>query len=221
MTRGAIRAEEQRWRRGDVLAALGAIVLGVAVAWIVLTVQAMADDLRTANQARDQLARQVERMGGTPVAGPPGSRGEPGESRPGPRGPQGERGEPGPAGPSGKPGADGEDGAAGAAGKDGKGRPGADGEAGTPGAEGPVGPPGPQGEPGPAGPQGERGPGGEQGPVGERGPVGPSCPDGYSLQPPADDPDALVCRRDGAPDPEPGDPPAPQAALDPARRQYP
>ncbi|MEU5580920.1 collagen-like protein [Streptomyces huasconensis] len=218
MTRGAIRAEEQRWRRGDVLAALGAIVLGVAVAWIVLTVQAMADDLRTANEARDQLARQVERMGGTPVAGPPGSRGEPGESRPGPRGPQGERGEPGPAGPSGKPGADGEDGGAGTDGKDGKGRPGADGEAGAPGADGPAGPQGPQGEPGPSGPEG---PAGKDGADGRDGRDGQTCPDGYSLQVPADDPDALVCRRDGAPHPDPtDDPPAPQAALDPQRRQY-
>lgn len=59
------------------------------------------------------------------------------------------------------------------------------------------------------------------GPAGERGPAGPSCPDVYSLKPPADDPDALVCRRDGAPYPEPGNSPAPQAALDPARRQNP
>lgn len=88
MTRGQIRAAERRWRRSDIFAVLGAVVLGVAVAWIVLTVQAMADDLRTANQARDQLGRQVEQMGGTPVAGPPGSRGEPGESRPGPQGTQ-------------------------------------------------------------------------------------------------------------------------------------
>lgn len=209
MTRGEIRAEERRWRRGDVLAALGAIVLGVAVAWIVLTVQAMTDDLRTANEARDQLARQVERMGGTPIAGPPGSRGEPGESRPGPRGPQGppgDTGEPGRTGASGKPGGTGKEGAAGA--------DGADGEPGTDGEPGAAGPPGPQGEPGPAGPRGE------PGPAGERGPAGPACPDGYSLQPPPDDPDSLICRRDGAPDPEP-DRPVPQAALDPARRQYP
>ncbi len=93
------------------------------MAWIVLTLQAVTDDLRTANSARDQLARQVERMGGTPpIAGPPGSRGEPGESRPGPRGPQGppgDTGEPGPTGASGKPGEDARTGKAGAAGADG------------------------------------------------------------------------------------------------------
>ncbi|GGL14399.1 hypothetical protein GCM10010094_89060 [Streptomyces flaveus] len=63
---------------------------------------------------------------------------------------------------------------------------------------------------------------GEKGDTGDRGPAGPSCPDGYSLQPPADDPDALVCRRDVAPDPEPGNGNNPQAAaLAPTRRQYP
>ncbi|MDX3353881.1 hypothetical protein PV703_11285 [Streptomyces sp. ME01-24h] len=34
---------------------------------------------------------------------------------------------------------------------------------------------------------------------GPQGPAGPTCPDGYSLQAPAYDPDALVCRKDGAP----------------------
>lgn len=40
-----------------------------------------------------------------------------------------------------------------------------------------------------------------------QGPPEPDCPDRYSLQPPADDADALVCRRDGAlqPDPSPSD----------------
>ncbi|WP_243274400.1 collagen-like protein [Streptomyces albus subsp. chlorinus] len=40
----------------------------------------------------------------------------------------------------------------------------------------------------------------------------PACPDGYSLQAPAWDPDALVCRRDGAPQPDPSGP-APQSAA--------
>jgi hypothetical protein len=67
------------------------------------------------------------------------------------------------------------------------------------------------------GPRGERG---EKGDTGERGPVGPDCPDGYSLRPPADDPDALVCRRDGAPDPSES-PSSPFAvALDPRRLTY-
>lgn len=221
MTRGQIRAEERRWRRGDGLAIVGAIVLGVVVAWIVLTVQSVTDDLRTANEARDALARQVQGLGEKPVAGPPGSRGDPGRAVVGPRGPRGEPGEPGPTGPSGKPGGDGGKGATGDTGKDGVGEPGADGEPGTSGAngadgaDGVAGPPGPQGEPGPAGPQGEAGQ------AGEPGPAGPTCPDGYSLQAPASDPDALVCRRDGAPAPDPDPEPSPQgAALDPSRRQY-
>ncbi|MEH0657769.1 collagen-like protein [Streptomyces stelliscabiei] len=127
---------------------------------------------------------------------------------PGPAGPDGEDGEdgePGKAGPSGTPGNDGQTGATG-----------------PPGATGPTGPQGdvgPQGPAGPVGPQGERGEKGDTGDTGEQGPPGPACPDGYSLQPPADDPDALVCRRDSAPD-EP-DSNAPQAvALDPQRRLY-
>ncbi|WP_199783147.1 hypothetical protein [Streptomyces alboniger] len=86
-----------------------------------------------------------------------------------------------------------------------------DGEAGAPGAGGTAGPPGPQGEPGPPGKDAD----------GEEGRDGESCPDGYSAQPPTDDPDALVCRRDGTPDPEPDDRPASQTVLDPSRRQYP
>ncbi|MEV5977475.1 collagen-like protein [Streptomyces sp. NPDC052114] len=217
MTRGQIRAQERRWRRGDVLAIVGAIVLGVAVAWIVLSVQAVTDDLRTANQARDALARQVQGLGEKPVAGPPGSRGGPGRSVTGPRGPTGPAGEPGDTGPSGKPGRAGDDGKAGAAGQDGAdGAAGEQGPTGAAGTDGVAGPPGPQGEPGPAGPEG---PAGKDGAAGQDGRDGQTCPDGYSLQAPADDPDALVCRRDGAPPPDPG--PSPQAAaLDPTRRQY-
>ncbi|MFF7550958.1 collagen-like protein [Streptomyces canus] len=122
---------------------------------------------------------------------------------------------PGPPGPSGSPGASG---APGTNGVDGS--PGA---AGEPGAVGPTGPAGAQGEPGPAGPQGEPGPAGPAGPAGADGRDGQACPTGYSWQAPADDPDALVCRKDGAPDPggDPGN--APQAAggaLDPRRTQY-
>lgn len=192
------------------------VVVGFLAVLTVLVVR-QSQDLRTANSARDALARQVQGLGEKPVAGPPGSRGE---SVTGPRGP---RGEPGATGASGKPGEDGDNGEKGANGEKGVGEPGADGEAGAPGtdgqpgasgADGVAGPPGPQGEPGPAGPQGEAGPAGDDGRDGQ------TCPDGYSLQAPADDPDALVCRRDGAPPPEP-DPESPQAAaLDPTRRQY-
>lgn len=213
MNRGQIRAEDRRGRRGDVWAVTAALSLGAALAWILLSVQGLNDDLREANAARDALAQQVQGLGGVPVAGPPGSRGEPGDSVTGPPGEQGTSGPAGPPGPSGSPGPSGAAGTPGAVGA--SGLPGTAGATGAPGAAGPAGPPGPQGEPGPAGPQGEPGPAGEQ------GPAGPSCPAGYSLQAPSYDPDALVCRRDGAPDPEPGNGNGGGLlALDPTRRQY-
>lgn len=206
MTRAQIRAEERRWRRGDVLAVTGALILGAALAWIILSIQAMGHDLQYERARGDALAQQVEGLGGTPVAGPSGTKGEPGDSVTGPPGAQGE---PGPVGPSGQSGTPGKNGS-----------PGPSGEPGAVGATGPAGPAGPQGvqgEPGPAGPQGEQGPKGDPG---ERGPAGPACPDGYSLQAPAYDPDALVCRRDSAPTDD-SEQNAPQAlALDPQRRQY-
>lgn len=157
MTGAAIRAEERRWRRGDLLAVAAAVVVGAAFAWIALSVWTLQQDLRAANHARDALARQVQQLGEKPVAGPPGSRGEPGRSVVGPQGPRGEkgeRGEPGRPAPTITPS---------------PGPPGRDGEDGEPGASvtGPPGPPGPSGAdstvPGPAGPPGERG---EQGPPG-------------------------------------------------------
>ncbi|MFJ4790267.1 collagen-like protein [Streptomyces sp. NPDC088794] len=117
--------------------------------------------------------------GGTPgAAGGQGPSGAPGPS--GPTGPEGPEGSPGPTGPTGDPGPAGTDGATGPA--------------------GPAGGGGGQGAPGAQGPQGE------QGEPGPRGRPGPDCPDGYSLQTPANDPDALVCRRAGtvAPAPSPG-----------------
>lgn len=209
MTRSKLRAEERRWRRGDLLTVATAVLVGAMFAWILLAIQSLTADLHTANEARDALARQVQTLGHKPVAGPPGSRGEPGKTVVGPRGPKGEPGSPGPSGSPGKAGKDGVDGSDGQAG-----------EPGAVGATGPAGPQGPQGEAGPAGPQGEQGPAGEKG---EQGDPGPNCPDGYSLQTPSWDPDALVCRRDGAPNPGPGnsDGSNPQPlALDPQRRQY-
>lgn len=191
--------------RGNALAVGGACLAGAAF----LTVQDLSHDLRDANEARDALAVQVQRLGAKPVAGPPGSRGLPGEGIIGPAGPQGERGPVGPTGPEGMPGD---------TGADGVGEPG---EPGTPGqdgasAVGEPGPTGPQGAPGPAGPPGTDGTNGADG---QDGRDGQTCPDGYSLQPPVDDPDALVCRRDSAPDPDPNTPQA--LGLDPTRRQYP
>jgi hypothetical protein len=49
------------------------------------------------------------------------------------------------------------------------------------------------------------------------GPAGPACPDGYSLQPLTVDPDALVCRKDDAP--QPTAPTTTQPALLPDRRR--
>lgn len=210
-------------RRADLLFAVVGMFGLLALAWVVITMQQLGHDLRAANTARDALARQVQELGASPVAGPPGSRGQPGKGIAGPPGPPGPKGDPGmpaPAitpspGPSGKPGKDGADSTVSGP----TGPPGADST--VPGPPGSPGPPGPQGEPGTAGPQGEPGPAGPQGDRGERGPAGPACSDGYTLQAPVYDPDALVCRKDGAPQPGGDTTPPPGAALDPTRRQYP
>ncbi|GAA1065187.1 hypothetical protein GCM10009574_028000 [Streptomyces asiaticus] len=227
MKRGQLRKEERRWRRGDALAVAGALLLGAVVAWIVLTVQALNHDLRTANQARDALARQVQQLGEKPVAGPPGSRGEPGRSVVGPRGPKGEQGEPGSPGPTGPPGSHGKNGA------NATGKPGPAGPSGDPGAAGNDGQPGaagPQGEPGPAGPQGPQGEKGTPGDTGPRGEQGPP-PSGWTYT----DPQGVTyeCTSDGdgsthytcrsnqpAPEPSPSQGPT-TLGLDPQRRQYP
>lgn len=181
-----------------------------------VAVSTLAGDVRA-------LRAQVQAEGATPVAPDPSQAVEDLDERtrvpvpiPGPRGPAGEPGSPGPSGSPGSPGEDGADGVDGSSGQ--AGDPGATGAPGTAGSAGPAGPAGPQGDPGPAGPQGEQGPAGPQGDV---GPAGPGCPDGYSLQAPAWDPDALVCRRGSAPSDDSDMPSSPLAAgLDP-RRQYP
>lgn len=207
---------------GDVRYTFAALAGLAAVLWLVLMVKDLAGDLREANQARDALASQVQEMGGEPVAGPPGSRGEVGPTGPpgargpsgppGPPGPEGDRGKPG---PSGSPGESGDDGAAGEAGED--------------GAAGPPGPAGPQGEPGPAGPRGEPGP---RGPKGERGPTGPPpsswtfTHDGttYTCTPASEGSTHYTCQADK---PEPSPSPTDEGgllgfpALDPFRRTYP
>ncbi|MEE1808057.1 hypothetical protein [Streptomyces sp. BE133] len=73
-------------RRTDIAFALGVAVAMAGIAFLVVTMQGLSRDLRTANEARDALARQVERLGESPVAGPPGSRGQPGASVVGPPG---------------------------------------------------------------------------------------------------------------------------------------
>ncbi|GHA05675.1 hypothetical protein GCM10010389_51430 [Streptomyces echinoruber] len=72
---------------------------------------------------------------------------------------------------------------------------------------------GPQG---PSGPSGPPGPAGKDGADGKDGRDGQTCPDGYSPQAPSWDPDALVCRRDGAPPPES---PTPSMLALPAERR--
>lgn len=167
-------------------------------------VSTLAGDVRA-------LRQQVQAAGKTPVAPDPTkavdnlpARAEVPVPIPGPKG------EPGSPGPSGSPGKAGSTGSAGS--------PGSVGPTGPDGPAGPAGPAGPQGEQGVAGPQGEQG---AKGDTGERGPAGQSCPDGYSWQAPSYDPDALVCRKDGAPQPSDSPSPSPQAAgLDPTRRIY-
>jgi hypothetical protein len=143
---------------------LGLLTAALALAffgWLAVTVVSLTGDLRQANVARDALARQVQQMGGEPVAGPPGSRGDPGTA--GAQGPPGDPGSPGSMGPSGPPG--------------------------PTGPAGPSGPPGagstlagPTGVPGPTGPAG---PAGGAGPAGAAGAAGPPGQDGAAGQPPA------------------------------------
>jgi hypothetical protein len=207
------RAKDRR--RADLWFALAAVA-GVAVlAWVFITMQQLSHDLRTANDARDALAQQVQQLGHKPVAGPPGSRGVPGQSITGPRGPQGSPGPTGPPGLMGPVGPSGSPGKNGINGTDGVGQTGAPGVAGSNGVAGPT---GPQGEQGPAGPPG---PAGVDGKDGMNGTNGQTCPDGYSLQAPAYDPDALVCRKDGAPQPtQKKSGGLLSMGLDPSRRQY-
>lgn len=224
------RALARRWRPIAVACWLIALTGAVIMVWGRIDAEtSRADQLAAEADRRGravttlatdvrQLRTQVKGEGETPVAPDPDDaveglpdRAEVPVPIPGPRGPAGSTG------PSGQPGRDGSDGTEGEAGGDG-----AAGERGQGGAPGTDGTPGEQGVPGPAGPAGEQGPRGEQGEPGPRGEQGPACPTGYSLQAPASDPDALVCRRDGAPPPDDDPPSSPLAlALDPTRRQYP
>jgi hypothetical protein len=203
-----------RLPRAEWLGAVTGVLALMLLAALAVLVVDLSHDLRREQARSDALVQQVEGLGATPVAGPSGSRGEPGVSVTGPPGASGPQGEPG---PSGSPGNAGEDGASG--------RPGASGAPGVPGSVGPTGPAGPagpqgvQGEPGVQGPQGERG---EKGDSGEQGPAGQSCPEGFNWQTPSYDPDARVCRRDGAPDPSESPRPSSPlvAGLDPRRLTY-
>ena len=161
MTRTELRKADQQNRRGDLLAVLLAVAVGALLAWVIYSVQGLTDDLRTANQARDALAHQVQQLGGKPVAGPPGSRGEPGPAGVGPSGAPGVQGVPGRPGASGAPGKPGAKSTVpGPAGSPGAGStvPGPQGVQGVPGAESTVpGPKGDKGDPGVAGQDGKDG----------------------------------------------------------------
>ncbi|MEU5284109.1 collagen-like protein [Streptomyces sp. NPDC020755] len=224
----------RRWRSLALTAVL--LVLSGAVLLVWLRIDAEAQ--RTANVAAEAdrrgdavstlagdvrtLREQIQAEGGTPQAPDPAAavndladRLEVPVPIPGPPGARGQKGE------AGTPGEDGQDGEPGANGSPGPAATGAPGRDGANGADGTDGAQGTQGERGEKGEKGDAGATGERGPA---GPPGPTCPDGYTLQPPPTDPDALVCRRTNAP-PEPDQPastPSPLAlALDPTRRQYP
>lgn len=222
MTR-AERALARRWRPLLLVCVLVVLAGAVVLVWARVDrasdrAAQLAEEADLRGTAVSTLATDVRRLraqitsdGATPDAPDPAKAVEDLPARaevpvpiPGPPGPRGPMGVPGEAGPSGSPGPSGE-----------------------PGAVGPSGPPGEPGEDGAdgaQGPPGEQGPRGPEGPRGPRGPAGPACPDGYSLQAPSYDPQALVCRKDGASD----DPSPSQGAallglvmaVDPARRLY-
>ena len=144
--------------RAEFLIALTLVFVVLLLGWLCVKVISQDKDLTTSNAARDALAQQVQALGGTPVAGPPGSRGEPGKTVIGARGPAGPPGEPGkdaptitpspgPAGPSGAPGQ--------------SGAPGADST--VPGPTGPAGVDGVNGADGAAGQDGQNGSDGQDG----------------------------------------------------------
>ena len=213
------RAQTVLYRARHVLWTLGVLLFcggAAAVCWLLVDRAEMADRLEQEANLRGNavstlagdvraLRAQVQAAGDTPVAPDPTKAVEDLPARaevPVPI--------PGPAGPSGQPGPSGSPGKDGVAGSPGP--------SGAPGVVGPTGPAGARGETGPAGPTG---PQGDPGPAGQDGRDGQTCPDGYSLQVPAWDPDALVCRRDDAPQPDdPGKGQPQSLALDPQRRQY-
>ncbi|WP_413102206.1 collagen-like protein [Streptomyces sp. Inha503] len=218
------RVLARRWRGVLLVCALVALSGAVLVIWARINHEAQrAEQLRAEADRRgtavSTLATDVRRLrtqlkseGKTPVAPDP-TRAV--DNLP-------ERAEvpvpiPGPRGPAGSPGRAGRDGDAGA-----QGSPGPSGKSGVDGVDGAAGQQGPQGEPGPAGSQGPAGPpgvDGKDGRDGADGRDGQSCPADYHLEAPSWDPDALVCRKDGAPQPEPTDSPSTPAALAPDRRR--
>ncbi|MFF3123390.1 collagen-like protein [Streptomyces sp. NPDC057908] len=157
-----------------------------------------------------KLRSQIQAKGETPAAPDPGdavadlpARAEVPVPIPGPPGPAGAKGDHGPAGPAATP------------------VPGPSGATGQPGATGQLGAdstvPGPAGPAGPPGPAGKDGANGKDGTNGRDGAAGQTCPTGYSLQPPPDDPNGLMCRRDTPSNP--GSSPSPAVFGLPADRR--
>lgn len=162
-TQTRVEARKER-KRGDYMAAAAAVFAALVLGAVVTAFVVLSGQLDSANQARDALARQVQGLGGKPVAGPPGSRGQSIAGPPGPSGspgPQGPSGKPaptitpspgpqGPEGPAGKAGQAGADsvvpGPSGPPGQDATGAPGKDGQNGADGQNGTDGSPGPPGE---------------------------------------------------------------------------
>jgi hypothetical protein len=197
----------------------GLLALGLLAGLAVLVVD-MAQDRRADHAVIDALTRQVQGLGGTPVAGPTGAQGEPGMSV---TGEPGEKGEKGDAGESGKPAptlspSPGASGASGAPGK-----PGADstvpGPSGAPGADSTV--PGPSGAPGVAGRDGADGADGKP-PAGwtwtDRFGDTYTCVPVEGFDPAA--PRYTCPPSEPPPDDGPGNGQPQSLALDPQRRQY-
>lgn len=194
-------AVTRRRRRMDLIWVVGVALLICVLGWIVVTMQDLSHRLGDATAARDALAAQVRRLGGTPVTGPSG---EPGQDATGAPGEQGETGQPGPSGPPGSTGPSGPTGPSGA-----------EGSPGPPGAEGAAGSPGPTGAAGQNGANGQDGADGTNGTDGTDGKDGQTCPDGYTLQPDPKDSDTLVCRREGSTT-SPTASPSPSASTSPS-----
>lgn len=195
----------RRWKPIALLAFLLLLTGAVLLVYVRVQIEAnradeLADEANLRGNAVSTLAgdvralrQQVKAGGETPVAPDPTKavkdlpdRAEVPVPIPGPPGPKGDTGASGKPAPTITP------------------APGASGAAGITGPQGPQGEPGADSTvPGPSGPPGRDGRDGTDGKDGQ------TCPDGYSLQAPNYDPDALVCRKDGAPAPSP----TPQGGL--------